>query len=231
MLLERRKSNIPSFPLSSQANSKQLGIALASQTEATKSGLDMLSQAYASLEQLQSHFQAINALCGECQSLIDAHERIQHLSTVNNNLGRTLQDAEAIAALPAEAAEAQRLLKHGNGGLMQAYECLAILEGTSYKARQALEAIALPGGSQSEGLSVYFNQVGAAMAQLEERMWNVIRNYNTVAVNEPWVLVSVVQIIEMQEIVDSQLIIAGLGEGRSCPAFLKVRRLLDSIWH
>ena len=55
--------------------------------------------------------QEIDALCTECSSLIENHEKIQLLSMVHYNLGKTLADVENIAALPAEAAEAEHMLK------------------------------------------------------------------------------------------------------------------------
>lgn len=55
--------------------------------------------------------QEINALCDECSSLIESHEKIQLLSMVHYNLGKTLEDVENIAALPAEAAAAEQMLR------------------------------------------------------------------------------------------------------------------------
>ncbi len=55
--------------------------------------------------------QEIDALCTECSSLIENHEKIQLLSMVHYNLGKTLADVENIAALPAEAAEAELMLR------------------------------------------------------------------------------------------------------------------------
>ena len=57
-----------------------------------------------------SRQQVIDKLCTECSSLIEHHEKIQVLSAVHYNLGKTLQDVENIAALPNEAAEAEELL-------------------------------------------------------------------------------------------------------------------------
>ena len=60
---------------------------------------------------LSSNAQEIDALCTECSSLIENHEKIQLLSMVHYNLGKTLADVENIAALPAEAAEAELMLR------------------------------------------------------------------------------------------------------------------------
>lgn len=50
-------------------------------------------------------------LCTECSNLIDNHEKIQVLSAVHYNLGKTLQDVENIVNLPQEAADAERMLQ------------------------------------------------------------------------------------------------------------------------
>lgn len=55
--------------------------------------------------------QDIDELCTECSNLIDNHEKIQVLSAVHYNLGKTLQDVENIVALPHEAAEAEEMLR------------------------------------------------------------------------------------------------------------------------
>ncbi len=55
--------------------------------------------------------QDIDVLCTECSNLIDNHEKIQVLSAVHYNLGKTLQDVVNIVNLPQEAAEAENMLK------------------------------------------------------------------------------------------------------------------------
>jgi hypothetical protein len=74
-----------------QANKAQLSAAVASQVEATKSGLDMLTRAHQALVLMRQHFQDITRLCAECQSLIDCHDKIAVLSEVHYNLRKTLQ--------------------------------------------------------------------------------------------------------------------------------------------
>ena len=53
----------------------------------------------------------IDTLCTECASLIENHEKIQVLSAVHYNLGKTLQDVQNIVALPHEAGSAEAMLK------------------------------------------------------------------------------------------------------------------------
>ena len=55
--------------------------------------------------------QVIDTLCTECASLIENHEKIQVLSAVHYNLGKTLQDVENIVALPHEAGSAEAMLR------------------------------------------------------------------------------------------------------------------------
>lgn len=64
---------------------------MASQVEATKSGLDMLNRAHNALLKMRENFTLITQLCAECQSLIDCHDKIQLLSAVHTNLRKTLQ--------------------------------------------------------------------------------------------------------------------------------------------
>ena len=53
----------------------------------------------------------IDTLCTECASLIEHHEKIQVLSAVHYNLGKTLLDVENIVALPHEAGSAEAMLR------------------------------------------------------------------------------------------------------------------------
>ena len=55
--------------------------------------------------------QVIDTLCTECASLIEHHEKIQVLSAVHYNLGKTLLDVENIVALPHEAGSAEAMLR------------------------------------------------------------------------------------------------------------------------
>lgn len=121
-----------------QTNKAQLSASVASQVDAARSGLELLDSAQKTLKTLQQCYQVpltaclmafqntlgsrassnppppgaqvIDRLCTECSSLIEHHEKIQVLSAVHYNLGKTLQDVENIAALPNEAAEAEELL-------------------------------------------------------------------------------------------------------------------------
>jgi len=63
------------------------------------------------LNKCSAGVQDIDRLCTECSNLIDNHDKIQELSAVHYNLGKTLQDVQNIVALPHEAAEAEEMLR------------------------------------------------------------------------------------------------------------------------
>lgn len=193
-----------------QANKAQLSAAVASQMEATKSGLDALNRAHQALLKLREDFALITALCAECQSLIDCHDKIQLLSAVHGNLRKTLQDVENIAALPAEAAEAEEMLKN-DANLLQVYETLALLEGTSQKAQHALESGTHVDLREAKNLNSYFQKVKQAQGKFEERLWSIVRNFLGVSRSDPDLLVTALQVVELQEMVDAQLLAAGQG--------------------
>jgi hypothetical protein len=65
---------------------------------------------------------------------------------------------ENIAALPIEAAEAEEMLREG-ANLLQVYEMLASLEGTSMKAQQALESGTNVNLQEATNLNSYFQKV------------------------------------------------------------------------
>lgn len=66
-------------------------MAVAAQVESTRSGLAMLQAAQAAIEKLRNDFEAIDALCRECASLIQSHDKIQLLSEVHFNIQQTLK--------------------------------------------------------------------------------------------------------------------------------------------
>ncbi|KAI7841448.1 hypothetical protein COHA_004843 [Chlorella ohadii] len=193
-----------------QANKAQLSAAVASQVEATKAGLDSLARAHQALVGMRANFADIARLCAECQSLIDCHDKIAVLSEVHYNLRKTLQDVENIAALPVEAAQAEDMLREG-ANLLQVYEMLACLEGTSMKAQQALESGTNVNLAEATNLNAYFQKVKVTMGKFEERLWSIIRNFVAVSQEEPGLLVTALQVVELQELVDRQLVAAGQG--------------------
>ena len=51
------------------------------------------------------------------------------------------------------------------------------------------------------------------MGKFEERLWSVVRNFLSISRENPALLVTAVQIIELQELVDAQLRSVG-GQGK-----------------
>ena len=125
--------------------------------------------------------------------------------------------------------------------LTQVYEMLASLEGTSMKAQQALESGTSVNLREATNLNAYFQkvlgdagraakwpaprlqasvrlpssippaQVRVTAGKLEERLWSTIRNFLEIAQDDPGLLVTAVQVVELQELVDAQLVAAGQG--------------------
>ncbi len=211
------------------ANTAQLSAALAAQIDLTCEGLEALERARGALRRLQAGLARIDALCEECAALIDCHEKVRRLAGVHHNLRRALRDAEAIAALPGMARDAEELLG-GGAGLVPVYICLATLEGVALKAQVALaSASVLPSSAASSSgaaavgaaaaaaaapLGAYFEQVQRGMGRLEERLWATVRAYKALARDRPAALVAALQVVEMQEAVDAALRAAGGPQAR-----------------
>lgn len=54
-------------------------------------------------------------------------------------------------------------------------------------------------------------QVRLTAGKFEERLWSIIRNFLAVSQEDPGLLVTAVQVVELQEMVDAQLVAAGQG--------------------
>ncbi|KAK9832118.1 hypothetical protein WJX84_006749 [Apatococcus fuscideae] len=159
--LKRLSGLLEDYTQKHQANKAQLSTTVASQVDAAKSGLELLDTAQRTLMHMQACYKEIDVLCSETSQLIENHDKIAELSAVHYNLGKTLEDVENIMALPNEAAMAEELLRD-DMNLLQAYESLALLEGTSRMAQQALASgrSAKMNSRDAQNLSAYFNKVG-----------------------------------------------------------------------
>lgn len=208
--LKRLPSLREEYARKQQMNKMQLSAAVTAQVEATRAGLDMLSRAHAALLRLRENFARIDQLCAECEQLVDCHDKIQLLSMVHYNLRKTLQDVEAIAALPVEAAEAEEMLQNDTN-LLQVYECLALLEGTSLKAQAAIESGTQVNLREAQSLGTYFQRVKQTMGRFEERLWSIVRGFLLVSRRNPRLLVTALRVVEAQEGVDARLVAAGQG--------------------
>ena len=182
-----------------------------------RGGLDALDHAQDALRAFEMHFASIEALCAECSSLVDSNDSIRRLGAVHSNLRQTLHSAEAIATLPRQAADAEKLLTgsaDSAAGLLRAYLALAELEATVVKVKHAVDAFRAANPYaylQIPSLDLYFTQVHRAMAKVEDRLWSTVRAYRVVASRHPALLVAALQVIEVQETVDRELLAAGQG--------------------
>ncbi|KAK9812960.1 hypothetical protein WJX72_006516 [[Myrmecia] bisecta] len=206
--LKRLDGLLEEYTQKHQANKAQLSATVASQVEAARSGMELLDKAQRTLTKMRECYKMIDMLCSECSNLIDNHEKIQLLSAVHYNLGKTLQDVEKVVALPNEAAYAEEMLRDDTQ-LLQAFECLANLEGTSIMAQQALQSGTRLKREDTHNLNSYFNKVKDTMGKFEERLWSIIRNFITLGRENPAMLVNAVRIVELQELVDKQLEASG----------------------
>lgn len=109
--LKRLDTLLEEYTQKQEANKAQLSATVATQVEAARAGMALLDKAHRTLANMQNSYKMIDKLCTECSALIENHEKIQILSAVHYNLGKTLQDVENIVALPNEAAEAEEMLK------------------------------------------------------------------------------------------------------------------------
>lgn len=215
------------FTAQQKASKARLSTAVAAHVETTKSGLDMLHRAGTALDALRTNFNSIEQLCEECRSLIDFHDKIARLATMHSNIRKTLNDIESIASLPVTASEAETLLAD-DSKLLAAHQRIAFLQGTALKAQRALESGgACMDAKEAAQLASYFQRVKHAANKLEERLWSIIRNHRTVVAENPALLVTAVQLIEIQELTDAELIAAGLGASPLRKAWKK--RCLDQL--
>jgi exocyst complex component 3 len=71
---------------------------------------------------------------------VDNHDFLRDLAVMRVNVARTIADAEAIMALPEEAAAAMRLLDSDERNLLKCWEAVTALAARAAPARVALEA-------------------------------------------------------------------------------------------
>ncbi|XP_073139847.1 exocyst complex component SEC6 [Henckelia pumila] len=183
-----------------QANDAQLSTMVAEQVEQAQAGLESLSLAQKTINQLRENFVGIEKLCQECQTLIENHDKIKLLSNARNNLNTTLKDVEGMMSISVEASEARDSLSDDKE-LINTYERLTALDG---KRRFALAAA----GSHKEEvgrLREYFEDVDRTWETFEKALWGHIFNFFKLAKDSPQTLVRALRVVEMQEILDLQL--------------------------
>jgi len=119
-----------------------------------------------------------------------------------------------IANLPDSASRAEKMLGDEDNamGLMKAYCYLSHLEARVLMVKNTLETLQGKNGNQLlPSLDAYFKQVHGCMSKVEYRIFSIMRSFMTLASQNPKLLVTVLNIIEIQEAVDSRVLSSGLG--------------------
>ena len=175
-------------------------------------GLEALRTARKAVVKTRENFNEIDSLCEEESSgLADHHDVIRDLAVMRANLARTVTDAEAILAIPAQAAAALQLLKDDERNLFACWEQLTELAMRSQPARTALElalrrdANASSSGSGRQPVTEHFSAVDDAMSKLEDTIWCSIRNSVFVGEKGCRTLVRALRVVEEQETLDTLL--------------------------
>ena len=175
-------------------------------------GLEALHTAREAVVKTRQNFSVIDSLCEEESSgLADHHDVIRDLAVMRTNLAKTVADAEAILALPAQAAAALRLLDDDERNLFACWEQLTELAMRAQPARAALEtalrrdAYANNSGIGPRPVTEHFAAVDDAMSQLEETIWSSIRGSIFAGEGGCRALVRALRVVEEQETLDALL--------------------------
>ena len=175
-------------------------------------GLKALRTAREAVVKTRQNFSVIDSLCEEESSgLAEHHDVIRDLAVMRTNLAKTVADAEAILALPVQAAAALQLLEDDERNLFACWEQLTELAMRAQPARAALEtalrrdAYASDSGIGSRPVTEHFSAVDDAMSQLEETIWRSIRGSIFAGEKGCRALVRALRVVEEQEILDALL--------------------------
>ena len=171
-------------------------------------GLDALHTAREAVVRTRQNFSLIDSLCDEeSSSLADHHDVIRDLAVMRTNLAKTVADAEAILALPAQAAAALQLLEDDERNLFACWEQLTELAMRAQPARAALKAaLRRDVNTSSSGAGPrHFSAVDDAMSQLEESIWFSIRGSVFAGKGGCRTLVRALRVVEEQETLDTLL--------------------------
>ena len=180
-----------------------------------RAGLRLLGQVEEEVEELQTCFHDIDALCTECADVIDHQDLISHFSRATFNLGAVIRDAERILSIPTMAQDAQELMSDPDVDLVDGYQCISELEAASEFARVALSSA---GKNQIRKFEYtfmpYFEQVVETSRKFEELLWERVRAFVERGKAYPHHLVAAAKVVELQEKRDRNL--AKLGHLERC---------------
>ena len=124
-------ARLPELKEAVAAKLQRLDLVMTSQLEAatdgTRVGLDGLQKARGAVLRTRDNFSQIEAPSkGEkAGGLADNHHLIRDLAVMRANISRTIRDAEAVVALPEEAARAIELLDDDEQNLFECWERLS----------------------------------------------------------------------------------------------------------
>eukprot|EP00890_Picochlorum_soloecismus_P002571 jgi/Picsp_1/3314/NSC_06153-R1_exocyst complex component 3-like len=205
-----------------QVASRSLRTSFGTSTTKLSTGLDSLRRARVTVSKLRGVLQSIDGICCESSSLARessslTEDNLRRLARVHSNLQDTLASTEMIANLPDSASRAEKMLGDEDNavGLMKAYCYLSHLEARVLMIKNTLETLQSKNGNQLlPSLDAYFKQVHGCMSKVEYRIFSIVRSFMTLASQNPKILVTVLNIIEIQEAVDSRVLSSGLGD---CP--------------
>lgn len=189
-----------------------LAVGLDAAADDVRFGLKALHTAREAVVKTRENFNVIDSLCEEESSgLTDHHDVIRDLAVMRANIAKTVIDAEAILALPAQAASALQLLKDDERNLFACWELLTELAMRAQPARAALElalrrdAHASSSGTGPQPVTEHFAAVDDAMSTLEDTIWSSIRNSVFAGEGGCRTLVRALRVVEEQETLDTLL--------------------------
>lgn len=175
-------------------------------------GIEALHSARKAVVDTRENFATIDALCeAEGSGLADHHDIIRDLAVMRVNISKTLADAEAIIALPAQVAAAMELLDDERN-LFACWERLTELERRSRPARAALEAEAArrqPQGGTSRAAPIptaaHFAAIDNATKEFEDTLLRSVRESIFAGRGCGRALVRALRVVEEQETLEALL--------------------------
>lgn len=208
---------------------QQLQTALEKEIESTLEGLQSLRNSKVTLEEFQNRYSALEKCCNESNILMNDHKDImRRLSVVHSNTRGVLSSAELISDLPRKANEVEEALNRSEDvDLVPTYIRLAELEAVASKIQMALQLTNRGREGRNSSLQAYFTQVYHAMTKFEEKLWSICRSFRELCLRNPTKIISAIQIIEIQEKLDSKILNTGKEKRRMIKCWRK--RFIEQI--
>ena len=211
-------ARLPELREAVAAKLQRLDLVMTSQLEAatdgTRVGLDGLQKARGAVLRTRDNFSQIEAPSkGEkAGGLADNHHLIRDLAVMRANISRTIRDAEAVVALPEEAARAIELLDDDEQNLFECWERLSKLAQRARPARAALDAARRRADNDATALSMtepaaaQFAAIDDAMDRFETTLWRSVRGSLFAGRGGSAALARAMRVVEEQEALDELLV-------------------------